>query len=184
MVTYGDESREFVESEVDIQDHPGAIVCPIFDEAGVFTGTEFKKRQFRVAIAYPDGFKDRLAKFDGGVLIGGRRPALEDVGRFYAKIAHSFAAAYFGIGAFIPFLTPGIRGEGNLMDLWDFVGGQHPNLPLDDFGGHLHVLMPVAVRSHSGQNVLMIRISLFAAHKLPTWDVVVGFATLATKSPP
>jgi HNH endonuclease len=183
-VTSGDDLRKFEPVEIDLRDHPGTIVCPIFDVAGIFSGVEFKKRQFKIALAHPDGFVERITKFGGNVLICGPRPNLNDIARFLAKIAHSFAVASFGIGSFIPLLTPGIRGEGDLRELWLYIGGQLPNVELDKTGDVLHFLTPIECKLQSGQTLLLVRISLFAADKLPTYDVVVGLATLATPPPP
>jgi HNH endonuclease len=179
-ITRGSDTKNFDPVEIDLKDHPGVIVCPIFSPAGMFSS---EKPWFKVAIAGADQFKERIAKLGGSVLIGGQRPSLDDVARFYAKIAHSFAMAHFGIGSFIPLLTPGIRGEGNLQELWQYVGGQLPDIPLDDTGDHLHMLMPIECKLQSGQRLLLVRISLFAADKLPAYDIVVGLATLATPLP-
>jgi len=181
-VTRVGDGRQFERIEVSISEHPGAIVCPVFSPAGIFSGTD--DRSFKVAIAHAEGFHERLAKLGGGVVIGGPRPGLDDVARFYAKIAHSYAVARFGVGSFIPFLTAGIRGEGDLRGLWHFVGGQLSILPIEETGDVQHVLTAFQWTASSGHKVLLVRVHLFAADKLPAYDIAVGLATSATPLPP
>jgi hypothetical protein len=180
-VTHSGDIKNFEPVEIDLKDHPGAIVCPIFSPARIFSAEE---PWFKVAIAGADGYEARITKLGGNVLVGGKRPPHGDIARFYAKIAHSFAVATFGVGSFIPILTQWIRGERDLQSLWQYVGGQLPKLPVTDTGDHLHALAPMVGKLESGETLLLVRISLFAADKLPSYDVVVGTATLATPLPP
>jgi hypothetical protein len=174
------ELEKFDVAEVEAIDHPGAMVCPILNEpAGFLTGNlDHHKRTFKIAVAYPDGFKERLSRLGGGAVIGGYRPDREDFGRFLAKIAHSFAVGLFGIGSFIPVLTPLIRGEGDLTDIWRYVGAPVDQIPIVETN-HLHVLSPIDASNARGR-LLIVRIRLFASNKLPAYDVIVGIATRAT----
>ncbi|MEC5383350.1 hypothetical protein VSX64_21365 [Aurantimonas sp. C2-6-R+9] len=86
-----------------------------------------------------------------------------------AKIAHSFAVAELGIGAFDPFLTGMIR-QRDLSSRAEFIGGGHGNeMPSD----HLHVL-EFDTNVCTNPNVIAVRIRLLGILGTPTYYVAAG----------
>jgi hypothetical protein len=131
----------------------------------------------------PNDFQQRVKKLGlvgKRLLFGGRggsQPMYpEDLARFLCKIAHAYAVSLYGIGSFIPFLTPAIRGE-RPMYLSHYVGRIQPWEPFK--ADQLHVLQH-GIRELGGRRLLMVRIRLLAVDNYPAYDVIVGEATRAT----
>ncbi|MGA8614371.1 MAG: hypothetical protein WB760_22395 [Xanthobacteraceae bacterium] len=178
-----DKKEDFEEVEVDVENHPGPMVMPNFPVAGFFTRAEPNDSDFcpvSLYIAVPEDFRQRVNKLGGSVAVG-QSVRTETFGRFIAKIAHSFAAAEIGIGNFIPFLTRAIRGQ-RPMYLSQYIGGHVPNFPIEPTN-QVHKLEIYRFNSDSHPYVLVARVQLLAAHGFPTYDVVVGAVTRATRLP-
>jgi hypothetical protein len=173
----------YEKKEVELDDLPGAMIIFNLPPAGIFLGAPLSD-EFRVPscdIAFAAGWRERLKRLEGHVLLGGLSAlSHEQFGLFLAKIAHSYAAAMLR-DTFEPFLASAIRQE-RPMHLSHYVGGQIPNaptLPTD----HLHTLQLLSCRLPSGDILAAVRVRLFAVDNLSTYDVVVGKATALTKWP-
>ena len=97
----------------------------------------------------------------------------EDFGRFLATIAHSYAAAVYGLDAFMPFLTDAVRGK-RPMRLAQYIGKIHPWVPPPPASrNHLHILEENTIRIGE-RTLLVIRVRLFSVDEYPAYDVIVG----------
>jgi hypothetical protein len=166
---------------VELAQLPGAIIGINLDPAGFFTGAapseDFGLLSMNIYGAHD--MKDKIKKLGGRVLLGGTSElSSDDVGRFIAKIAHSYAVAELGIGSFIPFLTRAIRGD-RPMNLSRYVGGPFMPQPIIPTQRE-HVIHIAECKTRRGENYVMARVRLFAPFNLPVYDVVVGQATAAT----
>ncbi len=86
-----------------------------------------------------------------------------------AKIGHSLAIAYFGLGSFYPFLPEIIRAKD--ADAARFYVGQGDDVPWDEKLGHRIKVS----RARRGRQLLIIfEVGLFHNFGLPVYDVVVG----------
>jgi hypothetical protein len=174
---------DFELKEIDPADHPSPMVSLNLPPAGLIARTEPDDTNFRATslnIAMPEDGLERLKRIGPGrVLLGGAgRLPHDDFGRFLAKIAHSFAVAYLGIGTFIPFLTRAIRNQ-RPMYLSHYVGGAMANTPVEPTD-HLHTLQAGILQFDSGERFVQTRVRLFAVDQFPVYDVIVGTATEAT----
>ncbi|PJG53748.1 hypothetical protein CVM73_18615 [Bradyrhizobium forestalis] len=153
----------------------------MLDGAGILRG-ELRNDDDEFIIAgpklyVPQDFQERgraLGLAGGSVLVGGTSKqsfTTEDLGRFLAKIAHSYAVAVRGLGSFVPFLTGAIRGA-RPMHLSHYIGKIDPSLPQSDYK-HLHVLEDGFIRIGYRQ-LLVVRVRLLAVDSYPAYEVVVG----------
>jgi hypothetical protein len=174
---------EFSSSDVSPDEHPGGCVgYELPQRAGIMRGEppsgddEFVVMGPKVYV--PQDFQQRVSALGlagKSVLIGGnsKQPFMtEDLGRFLAKIAHSYAVAVHGLGSFVPFLTDAIRGIGP-MRLSHYIGKIDPRVPLKDDYNHLHVLEDGFIRIGHRQ-LLVVRVRLLAVDNYPAYEVVVG----------
>lgn len=90
-------------------------------------------------------------------------------GRMLAKIAHAYATAEFGMGAFQPFLLDAI--EGKAEKVFDAVGGSSHVLP---DGPRLHELECALAPCDDGSQLLFVRIRLFANRGFPQYFCIAG----------
>jgi len=103
--------------------------------------------------------------------------------RFLAKIAHSFAAAIYGVDSFEPLVVDLILGR--TKNFLDIVGGEMKQQPTDP-ENKLNFL-DIAQRQINGAWYLVVRIRLFPGLGTPLYQIVVGAQTgpmsaLLTKS--
>jgi hypothetical protein len=177
------ETEGFEKKEVDLDNLPGAMIILNLPHAGIFTGAPLSD-EFQTPtcdIAFAEGWRERLKRLDGRVILGGvNKLSPDQFGLFLAKIAHSYAVAMLR-DTFEPFLASAIRQERPLY-LSHYVGGQipiEPPRPTD----HLHTLQIFSCGRPNGEMLVAVRIRLFAVDNLSTYDVVVGRATDRTRWP-
>lgn len=164
-----DDLEEFGESHVPPDEHPGGCVgYELLDRAGILRGAPQNNDEFVVTspkLYVPHDFQQRgraLGLAGSSVLIGGTSRqsfTTEDLGRFLAKIAHSYAVAVHGLGSFVPFLTGAIRGT-RPMHLSHYIGKVDPRLLQSDYN-HLHVLENGFIRIGYRQ-LLVVTVRLLA----------------------
>jgi len=87
--------------------------------------------------------------------------------RMLAKIAHAFAVAEWGLGSFVPFLTPMIC-DADTSNSVQYIGGL-PNIEPAAVGLH-----ELSFASCDRLEVVAVRIRLLAALETPTYYVAVG----------
>lgn len=174
---------DFTPVEIPMDDHPSPMIVPNLHPAGIFSQRPMDDGLFRfesMNIAGPPDFWERAKKVAGkgnSILLGAAKSLSgDDFGRFIAKIAHSYAIAFLGVGSFEPFLTNALR---NLrpMYLSHYVGGaiNIPSPPTD----HQHILT-VGQAFNSTERIVCVRVRLFAVDGFSAYDVAVGKATEAT----
>ncbi len=113
------------EHSLPLKDYPviGALM-PELEVAGIFRGSPSTEAFYVVPriinlVRSPEALKDvevRMKQFEVT-----REFKITEFARLLAKIAHAYAVAEFGLGAFEPFLPPFILGKS--LNLPDFVGG-------------------------------------------------------------
>jgi hypothetical protein len=86
--------------------------------------------------------------------------------RMLAKIAHTFATAELGIGAFVPFLIPTIC-DSDTSNCVQYIGGLEKTEPASN---RLHELS----LSYGRSGIVAVKIRLLAALETPTYFVAVG----------
>jgi hypothetical protein len=164
-----------VEASVLAKGYPGLLISFAFPLPGILIGAE-PSEEFSggVALATLPEFGERLNAL-GGPPRGKRRISFrgfgdaEDVGRLLAKSAHAYAVAELGMGAFKPFLIDIILGRPPLY-IGQFVGSAVGDYPQ---GNDLHEIN-FADPSLGNNRYIIVKIQLFANHKMPVHYVVVG----------
>ena len=93
---------------------------------------------------------------------------VRDLFRLFAKIAHGFAVAIYGIDSFVPWLPEFILGD-DTCNLQYYVAGYENKIP-DLAGDHKISIGTV----ESDPNILMASVRLFCKFGAPEYDVAVG----------
>jgi hypothetical protein len=92
----------------------------------------------------------------------------ETFGRFIAKVAHGYAVAEFGEGAFKPALKYWIRNKPMRMLQW--IGGQRDEPPATEW---LHDIQ-WQIASTGDKNFIVVNLRLFSCFGAPPYRIVVG----------
>jgi hypothetical protein len=155
--------------------YPGLLVSFAFPLPGILAGAA-PGEEFGggIALAMLPQFGERLNAL-GGPPRGRRQVEFrgfgdaESLGRVLAKSAHAYAVAELGMDGFKPFLIDIILGRPPLH-LGQYVGsgvGDHP------LGNDLHEIT-FADPALGADRYVVVKIQLFANHKMPVHYVVVG----------
>jgi hypothetical protein len=164
-----------VNASVLAEGYPGLLISFAFPLPGILAGAAATE-EFGggIALAMLPQFGERLNAL-GGPPRGKRQVELrgfgdaESLGRVLAKSAHAYAVAELGMNAFKPFLIDIVLGRPPL-NIGHFVGsgvGDHP------LGNDLHEIA-IADPALGGNRYVVVKIQLFANHKMPVHYVVVG----------
>lgn len=167
-INYREDGR-IEKANVPIDDFPMVCIGFDWDAAGLLRhanpATEFSGTQI---VRYPAGEIEKVIR-EGQAFKLGRVGQLE-FARMLAKIAHSYAVAKFGEGAFEPLLPHLILGhDANAPYL---IGGDRSGSPLSS-QSVLHDVYPQAC-DVNGVPHLLVGIRLFAFMGMPRYLVVVG----------
>jgi hypothetical protein len=159
-------------AKVPIGDHFAALAMFNFGPAGILLDlppTEEFAGNVVFASLHPD--PGRRARSTGNVNFV-RRGGFDApiFGRMLAKIAHSYAVAERGLGAFQPFLPNLIRGIGPRY-LAQCVGG---SLVPEPSSSNRHELSMQTHRRADKEEFLVVRLRLFANKDMPTYYIVAG----------
>jgi hypothetical protein len=164
-----------VDASVLAEGYPGLLISFAFPLPGILAGAA-PREEFGggIALAMLPQFGERLNAL-GGPPRGRRQVEFrgfgdaESLGRVLAKSAHAYAVAELGMDAFKPFLTDIILGRPP-FHLGHYVGsgvGDHP------LGNDLHEI--TFANPLLGDNrYVVVKVQLFANHKMPVHFVVVG----------
>jgi hypothetical protein len=164
---------------VSLSDHPGAITTidlknrpAILCHQAPSDADDWGHAD--VAVWFAPSAAANIAKIGGRVTVTNDLP-LSDFAKFLARIAHSYASATLGPGAFRAFLAEAIISE-NPKHLPHFIGGSSygmPPCPQPDLHGLLLSRVPHDTMPHLWQ----VSIQLFAPLGFPVYDVIVGEVT-------
>jgi hypothetical protein len=164
-----------VDASILAEGYPGLLISFAFPLPGILVGAAYTE-EFGggVALAMLPQFGERLNAL-GGPPRGRRQVEFrafadaESLGRVLAKSAHAYAVAELGMDAFKPFLIDIILGRPPLH-IGQYVGsgvGDHP------LGNDLHEIT-FADPALGDNRYVIVKIQLFANHKMPVNYVVVG----------
>jgi hypothetical protein len=172
-----------VVKQIRIDKFPAMVVTLLFDRPGVLFGIDTPRKGLSggVAIGTHVTFGEHLGEHlaQGTVTFESPRASAtsRELGRMLAKIAHAYAVAELGLGAFKPHLLPIIMGT-DLTDLAHYVGGTR-KLPTRTDAPYAIDLKEVTSDDH--RSYLMVTVRLLADMTgLPEYWIVVG--ELAAKS--
>jgi hypothetical protein len=164
-----------VDASVLAEGYPGLLISFAFPLPGILAGAApCEEFGGGIALSMLPQFGERLNAL-GGPPRGRRQVEFrgfgdaESLGRVLAKSAHAYAVAELGVSRFKPFLIDIILGRPP-FHLGHYVGsgvGDHP------LGNDLHEITFANPLLHDNRYVV-VKVQLFANHKMPVHYVVVG----------
>jgi hypothetical protein len=164
-----------IDASVLAEGYPGLLISFAFPLPGILAdAAPVEEFSGGIALATLPQFGERLNAI-GGPPLGRKRVELrgfgdaESLGRVLAKSVHAYAVAELGMEAFKPFLSDIILGRPP-FHLGHYVGsgvGDHP------LGSDLHEI-DFADSALGDNRYVVVKIQLFANHKMPVHYVVVG----------
>jgi hypothetical protein len=160
--------------DVPIDQYPMVLFIPIFLMPGLLTPDDQRAhyaplRHFTWNMS-PGASRAALLKQHGATHIRTEVKARVDRwGRMLAKIAHSYATAYYGHGKFRPFLLEVI--DKTSVDPTMFVGGNEYGFSVRD---NLHEVKIGSAVDISYNKLIIVQVQLFASFGLPTYYCVAG----------
>jgi len=169
------ENGNTVTRMVPVLQHPFVVALPNFETAGMLADRMVSDRmenvEFRGFASYPMGLvPGPNSNFVGPSFNMQLRADPFAFARVLAKIAHGFAVAEYGMGAFTSFLTPIVLNQTNMVS---YYVGSTPDKKSYGIASKLHILQ--LKEYHLGQATLLLcYIKLFAPFPFPIYEVVVG----------
>lgn len=175
-----DPNDEWTFMDVDQDVYPFLVLLPILDLPDAISGKRTEgERGAKVRTLWVRGasFRDGLFEHMDGLAAELGVAMIEPTATFsapefirmLAKVAHGFAVAELGLDAFTPFLLPIIK-DNDTSGTVEYVGGVTRNEPA---ASELHGLSIIRHPSIS-QDLVVVRIRLFACLGTPTYAVAVG----------
>jgi hypothetical protein len=164
-----------VRRKIHQDEYPGMVISFVNGLPGILVGAmPTEHYSGGVAVATLPDFGERLnhlkAKFGAREVSFNPEFEIAHLGRMLAKIAHAYAVAELGYGAFRPGLLEIILGR-HPMYISHFVGGiRGQPIPM---GTDLHEI-EIDQTGLGGGRYVVVRIQLFANRKLPEYYVVAG----------
>lgn len=146
---------------------------PDYGTPGILTGAmPWEANSGDITAWFPADEMERMVSLGGGkrtaikMTVSGR-----SFGRMLAKIAHSYAVALVGNGAFKPFLLDLILNDHNRINY--YIGNEKQNGPIsqepDFFSLGLH-----SMKLPNGKDALYVKIRLFSWLLTPVYVAIVG----------
>lgn len=161
------------------------VFMPIFPTAGILLGREPRDEiegiQYKVVQALPADQEERLARFkaEGAKKIEvAPRFGLNPYMRLFAKIAHGFAVAEYGLNSFQPLLPDYILDRDTRLS--HIVGSTDlviQPLPDDSEGNTRSHSFNVGILTHNGAHYVVVNVQLFRTLGFPVYQVVAGIAS-------